>query len=165
MTSEASVRAVSRRARALFRSGIAQSDELERLGKVREPIPILDPDGTINSWFVAVQVRDKLAGFMQLTPDLALKRYASFWRGEQDFVNCPDARSWIDRSWIQERARAIAKPSEHLGDPSLAYHKHPTRIAWRIIATDERDKTSVIYVTGDSAFRDHDSDEQMTLGR
>jgi hypothetical protein len=165
MASEVSVRAVSKRARALFRNGIAQSDDVQRLGKIREPIPILEPDGTINSWFVPVQVRDKLAGFMQLTPDLVLKRYASFWRGEQDFANCPDARSWIDRSWIQERARTIAKPSEHLNEPALAYHKHPTRIAWRIIATDQGDKTSVIYVTGDSAFRDDDGDQQMTLGR
>lgn len=164
MADDESVRAVLKRARALFHSGIAECDDVEKLSEIQEPIPILDPDGAINSWFVAVQVGDKLAGFMQLTPDLTLRRYASFWRGEQGFENCPSARSWLDSSWIRERAQRIAKPSERLGEPFLTYHKSPTRIAWGIIAADEGDKTSVIYVAGNSAFRGDEGNEQMTLG-
>jgi hypothetical protein len=138
---------------------------VERLGKILEPIPIVEPNRTINSWFVAVQVRDRLVGYMQLTPDLTLRRYASFWRGERDFENCPDSGSWLDLSRIRETAGAIAKPSESLGEPFLTYHRHPTRIAWGIEAKDERDKKSIIFVAGDFAFRGDENNGQITLGQ
>ncbi len=153
MTSGANVKAVSQQARALFAEGVAQSREVQRNGKVGDPIRIVDPDGGLNSWFVAVQVRDKLAGYMQLSPDLVLMRYASFWRGEEGFKRCPDARSWLDPSYIRERAGMIARPAENLGEPYLTYDKSPTRIAWAVETTDGEGEESVILVAGESAFR------------
>lgn len=153
MNSGANVNAVRKRARTLFANGVAQSREVQTIGKISVPIRIVDPDGTLNSWFVAVQVRDKLAGYLQLSPDLVLMRYASFWRGEEGFKSCPDARSWLDPFYIRERAQTVARPAEHLGEPYLTYDKSPTRIAWGVKTTDEEGEESVILVAGESAFR------------
>jgi hypothetical protein len=153
MCNEEELLAVAKTARTLFRSGIAESPELERLGQVVDPIPIRESDGAINSWFVAIQIRDKLAGYLQLTRDLVLMRYASFWRGESGFKSCPDSASWLDSSRIMEKARRIARPSESLGEPYLSYDKNPSRIAWAVTTRDTGDVEDIIFVVGDPAFR------------
>jgi hypothetical protein len=107
---------------------------------VGEPIPIVGPDGELDSWFVPlITDNDVLLGFLQLEPDLTLHRYSAFGRPAV-------ASTWLDRASIRARARAAASSGDALGEPVLTYRDNRDRLSWRVPI---ENRPAVIYVAGD----------------
>lgn len=152
MTNEAARKNVRKKAQGFFDSGITQNEFVQKGGKIENPIPILDPDGKLNSWFVGVVMQSKLVGFMQLSQDLVLMRYSTFQRHPLSIDQCPDVRTWLDRGYILERARTAVAQSDTLEHPFLTYDRSPSRIAWAVRTTDRRGQKKLIFVAGDYVY-------------
>ena len=156
--------AVHESAVRLFESGIAHDALIQKLGKIGPAIAIVSPDGELDSWFVAITVGEKLAGFLQLDRSLRLLRYSTYQRRPGSVDDCPLASTWLDITAISERARTKADPHDRLSTPVLSYDANPSRIAWLVKATapDRRPKT--IFIAGEFAYigRAADTDETST---
>ena len=129
-------------ARALIRGAV--DDPAARAAEPAAALPVAAPGGgALDSWFVPLADAGRLAGFLQLDPDLGLRRFSSFARP-------PDAASWIDTDAISPRARAAAGPEPQLGEPVLTYDAHPDRIAWAVPIADGSGRA--VFVAGDHAW-------------
>lgn len=153
MTKETAISRVRKKAKGLFDAGIAQSEVVQKNGKITDPIPILNQDGTVNSWFVGIVALGKLAGYMQLSPDLVLMGYSTFQRNPLNLDSCPDAKTWLDKDYIMDRARTTITESDELEQPFLTYDENPTRIAWAVTATNKQGRKKTILVAGDYVFQ------------
>jgi hypothetical protein len=106
---------------------------------LEQPIPVLDPAGEVDSWFVALTMGEGILGFLQLERDLTLHRYSAFDRP-------PPASAWLDAGAIEERAQAAAAEGDELGEPVLTYRGNRDRLTWRVPI---RNRPGAIYVAGD----------------
>ena len=140
------------RAKTLVHGGVFGGLSPGPPSRLFEPIPVQDPDGSLNSWFVPVVVGEKLLGFLQFTKDLTLLRSSTFQREVGSMDDCPDAADWIDMATIQSRVREEASPGEVLGDPVLSYDKHPSRLAWAVTATSPSGEIRTFMVAGRYVF-------------
>jgi hypothetical protein len=111
----------------------------DQAATLEEPIPVVDPDGDLDSWFVALTKDNELLGFLQLEPELTLHRYS-------EFEHPQPASAWLDPDAIRERAQAAAAEGDELGEPVLTYRGNRDRLAWRVPS---RNRPSAIYVMGD----------------
>jgi hypothetical protein len=136
--SDESVRAA---AEALRRTVV--TDPAAAAATLEQPIPVLGPDGELDSWFVALTTAEGILGFFQLEPDLTLHRYSAFE------VPQP-ASAWLDKGAIVARAQAAAAEGDELGEPVLTYRQNRDRLAWRVPI---RNRPSAIYVAGDFVER------------
>jgi hypothetical protein len=156
---------VHKKAISLFKYGIAQSPLVQDSGKTEKPIPIYGPDHEIVSWFVGITVKDRLAGFMQFNADLRLLRYSTFQRHASTLKDCPKKETWLDPTYIAERARTKASPEDELSPPFLTYDHHLSRIVWAVEAKDRRGQSKRILVAGDFVYLADQSEtpEDFTL--
>jgi hypothetical protein len=116
------------------------TDPLAEAATLERPIAVIDPDGELDSWFVALTTDEGLlVGFLQLEPDLTFHRYSAFERP-------PPASAWLDPDAIQARAQAAASEGDELGEPVLTYRGNRDRLTWRVPI---RNGPSAIYVAGD----------------
>lgn len=143
---------VSERAAAIFASGLAGDQLVRERGGIGQPIPVHGSAGDLHSWFVPVTVGEKLAGFLQLLPDLALMRYSSFQRRESSLEGCPEAALWIDPERIRTTARSAAGPEDELGEPVLTFDGAPDRLAWAVPASTAAGEQRRIFVAGEAAW-------------
>jgi hypothetical protein len=111
----------------------------DQAAALEEPIPVVDPDGDLDSWFVALTKDNELLGFLQLEPELTLHRYSAFEHPQP-------ASAWLDPDAIRKRAQAAAAEGDELGEPVLTYRGNRDRLAWRVPS---RNRPSAIYVMGD----------------
>ena len=144
--------AVLKKVQLIFNSGIGQSSLVNKSGKIQNPIPINNLDGTLNSWFVAVVIKSKIVGFMQLSQDLALLRYSSFQRNPLIIDDCPEAQTWLNKNYIFERAKEKSSPTDKLEPPFLSYDKSPERITWIVRVTNSIGRKKLIFVAGDYVY-------------
>jgi hypothetical protein len=128
---------VSAAAEALWRKVI--TDPAAKAATLEPPVPVIDPGGELDSWFIALTTDEGLLGFFQLEPDLALHRYSAFERPQP-------ASAWLDRDAIVAHAHAAAAEGDELGEPVLTYRGSRDRLAWRVPI---RNRPSAIYVVGD----------------
>lgn len=143
---------VHERAELLVTSGLAGDRFLRDKGQIGQPIEVQGPGGARHSWFVPVTVGERLAGFLQLLPDLAFLRYSSFQRREGELEGCPEARLWLDREAIRATAREEACAEEELGEPVLSFDGSPERIAWAVPARAPGGEERTIFVAGATAW-------------
>ncbi len=143
---------IYRRALTLFRDGIAESALVDQNGEVAKPIPVHDPGGAIESWFVGIVIEDKLAGYLRFGSDLALLGYSSFQRRPDSIDGCPQAPGWLDPAAVLAAAREFAKPGNPVGQPMLGYDRYPARLAWRVDVADEDGSRKLLMLAGAHAY-------------
>ena len=143
---------VRRKAQRLLAAG-PYGDELVYLsGVVAQPVPVLDAQGQLHSWFVPVTVGDKLASFMELLPDLSLARYSSFQHTPRTLTGCPDAALWLDKQAIRHRVRARLRPGEQVGVAVLTFDDTPQHLAWAVTVTNHAGGSRTIFVRGEEIY-------------
>ena len=140
------------RAELLLTSGLAGDPWIRERGELGAAIPVRQPTGDLHSWFVPVTVGERLAGFLQLLPDLTFLRYSSFQRREGELTGCPEAALWLDPETVGATARRVASEGEELGDPVLTFDGSPERLAWAVTATAPGGGERTILVAGDAAW-------------
>jgi len=145
-------RAVRERAGRLLAPGGPAAGLLPRGGRVRTPIPVREPGGRLHSWFVPLTAGGRLAGFLQLLPDLTMARASSFLRRPGHLEDCPDAGPWIDAAVVAARAAAHLRRGERAGRPYLTYDRHPSRLAWAVPVSGPRGTRRTIFVVGDHVY-------------
>jgi hypothetical protein len=106
---------------------------------IESPIPVVGPDGALDSWFVGFTTDERLLGFLQLEPDLTLHRYSAFERP-------PPASVWLDPDAVRAHARAAVSSEDELGDPVLTYRDSRDRLTWSVPI---RNRPQTVYVAGD----------------
>lgn len=146
------LREVRQRSKDLFEAGVVQNAFVQKNGRLQTPVPVRDPDGGTNSWFIGIVTKNKLVGFIQLHSDLTFMRYSTFQRHPPSIEDCPDTRTWLDPDYILKRARAKAKPSDKLEHPFLTYDRNPSRIVWAVEAKDKQGLRKRIFVAGDYVY-------------
>lgn len=143
---------VHARARRLFADGVAGDPLVTARARVAPPVAVLGTGGTVEYWFVAVTVDERVAGFMQFEVDGSLMRYSSFQRRGGSIEGCPDAASWLDPATIQARAAAHLAAGERPGTPYLTYDRHPTRLAWAVPVLGGPGQARTLMVTGEYVY-------------
>jgi hypothetical protein len=143
---------------ALFFAQSTASELVQNSGELQEPLPVNYPNGKLHSWFVGVTVNCKLAGFLQLLPDLSPLRYSTFQRRPDSLEGCPDSADWLDRARIQSRAAGALGSGESLGEPYLTFDQHPSRLVWAVPVESERDGKREILVAGDFVYERSEGD-------
>lgn len=143
---------VIERARSLMSSGLFGDALVRRSGRIEEPRPVLSPDGRLHSWFVAVTVGERLAGFLELMPDLTPMRYSSLQRKAESLEGCPEAASWLNPEIVRASAASHARPGERAGDPYLTYDRSPSRLVWAIRMENPRGGIRVLYAAGSDVY-------------
>ncbi|MHA2142899.1 MAG: hypothetical protein ACXADD_15545 [Candidatus Thorarchaeota archaeon] len=147
---------VHEEAKRLFESGITQDPLVDSKGAVIPPIPILDLNQELDSWFVAITADGRIAGFMQFNKELVLMRYSTFQRKASSLEGCPETASWLDQASILQTARTVVTDGELIEEPFLSYDKHPTRIAWAVSFRDRQGKFRTVFVAGSFAYERRD---------
>lgn len=99
---------------------------------VGSPLPVYDPTGTINSWFVPITAAKLLIGFVQLDRGLRFQRFSTFARREGSLDGVPEAASWLDPERIRNIAMLEVGPDADVGRPALTYDGSPMRLAWAV---------------------------------
>jgi hypothetical protein len=140
------------RAAQLWPGAMAEDELVEREGRLSEPLPVTKPDGSLESWFVGVTVGDKLAGFLQLLPDLTFVRYSSFQRQPGTVEGCPEAADWLDPGRISRRAASRLRSDESAGRPRLTYDATPSRVVWAVPVESRDGSRRELLVAGDFVY-------------
>ena len=136
----------------LFASGAVGDAQLRATARVGLALPVLTPDGTLNSWFVPLTVGEILAAFMQILPDGTLMRFSSFQRRAGDLEGCPASADWLDTARIAQRAQAERRAHERAGEPFLTFDRNPDRLVWSVPFTDAGGVTRHVHVVGTSVY-------------
>jgi len=105
------------------------------------PIPILDPSGGFDSWFVPIVAGDVLPAYLRLSAELGLVSCSRFGRPQ-------DCKAWLDPLAITKRALEHAGTSHALAPPVLSFDSVPARIAWRVVLA-----SGTIFVAGETVYR------------
>jgi len=121
-------------------------------GELFGPIPVLGPDGALNSWLVSITVGDRLVAWLQLLPDLELLRYSTFMRHPRAIDDCPEKDDWLNVETIKRRARSYAQSEERLGEPWMTYDGNPSRVVWVLEATRADGRSRALMVAGENVF-------------
>lgn len=116
-----------------------------------EPLPVLDGDGRLSSWFVPLVDGDRLVGFVELLPDLTHRRTSWFPRRPDSRDGCPPWAWWLDPSSVLEHARAEIRSEETAADPYLSFDGVPDRLAWAVPVQGPHGGR-IVFVAGDSAW-------------
>jgi hypothetical protein len=152
---------IQNRARELLRTGMPGGFPVRKSGRVKQPIPVLESDGELHSWFVPVTVGDLLAGFFEFQTDLTFMRYSSFQRQEDSLEGCPAAESWTDVKAIQRLAATNARPGEKAGEPFLTYDRSPSRLVWAVALESPDGTTRTVHVAGSWVWKAPATDARM----
>ena len=134
-------------ARALVAATV--DDPLARSADLGAPLRGAAPAGGLDSWCVPLTESDRLVGFLQLGPDLVMRRHASFLRRPGSLEGAPPAASWLEPERIRARARELVGEDVRLGEPVLTYDANPDRIAW---AVPVESSPRAVFVAGDYAW-------------
>jgi hypothetical protein len=143
---------VIEQARSLINSGLFGDALVRRSGRIEEPRAVLSPGGGLHSWFVAVTVGKRLAGFLELKPDLTPMRYSSFQRKAESIDGCPEAASRLDPESVRGAAALHARPDERAGDPYLTYDRSPSRLVWAVRLENPRGEARILFVAGSEVY-------------
>jgi hypothetical protein len=138
--------AAERRAREYLEHGELAGVRLPVGAKVGHAIPVLDERRSMNSWFVPLLVGESIPAFLQLEPDLSLRRSTQFARAV-------DARDWLQSEHVRQRAQPLMHSAWRVAEPYLSFDGSPDRIAWRVEATTPAGERRVVYVAGTFAYR------------
>lgn len=142
---------ISKKAESLLRSAFFTDKFISQQGKIHPPIPVLNSDESINSWFVAIVMDQLLAGFFQFSNELEVMRYSSFQRQAGSLDGCPKAYIWLDKERMMDRAKKEMKNNEEVSEPYLTYDSNPFRIVWAVSAISSHNKRR-IYVAGNYVY-------------
>jgi hypothetical protein len=140
------------KAAELFSKGIVQSLLVQREGRLAGPIPVHEPEGDISSWFIGVQVGDRLAGFIHLDRRLELLRYSTFQRHPGSLEGCPSARSWIDPQYVLELAMTQIPRGMKAAEPYMTYDQDLSRLTWAVPWTDMTGLVHTVFVAGEFVY-------------
>lgn len=143
---------VFQKASEIFKDKRTEDLLINEKGKIGEPLPVIDPSGEVDSWFVPVTAGDKIIGFMQFDNKIKFLRYASFQRVPGSLQGCPRAALWLDTAEITAQAKKMTTPEETLSLPVLSYDNHRTRIVWALTAADKAGNKRTIYVAGSYVY-------------
>lgn len=146
MTTSTGGDALADDARTLLHQGTLTGAWLRRRGTVATPVPVVDPEGRLESWFVPVVAGEVLAGYFRVAA--GEWSWHAFMRHDDSLTGCPPASLWLDPNAIRERAGALAAPDEAVGAPSLSWDGFPDRLAWAVPLTSPDGATRVILVAG-----------------
>ena len=152
MSDDSGADAILKFSQSLLRSRRIGGSLVVSSGRLGAPLAVRSPDGTLHSWFVPVAVKDRLAGFLQVLPDLTLMRYAAFQRREDSLEGCPAAASWTDVAAIRRVAREQARSGETVGVPVLTYDREPSRLAWSVPLTSPGKGSRTLLVAGEQVW-------------
>lgn len=141
---------------ALIREGFA-GPEIDASAHVGEPLAVMHPNGAQHSWFVPLEVGERLVGFAQLLTSLVPLRFSSFQRRPHDYEHCPDLADWTDIRRIAARAASLARPGERLSTPMFTYDGNPDRLAWKVEAKSSSGATRMLFVAGTSVYEERGS--------
>jgi hypothetical protein len=136
----------------LLAAGAPAGEVLPHGGRVRSPIPVRDPNGDTHSWFVPLTHGGRLAGFLQLLPDMTFLRASTFQRTAGSLAGCPAADAWLDETTIAARASTRLRRGERAGRPYLTYDRNPTRLVWAVPVTGTGGRERTVFVAGDDVF-------------
>ena len=153
MNKEITEKEVFQHTQGLFRQAVLRDAQALGKAKLARPLPVYTPQGKIQSWFVAVTVEDRIAGFFQLSPTLILLRYASFQRRPGSTAGCPPSDTWLSPKQIMAQAAKLLQPGETMEPPLLTYDKNPDRLAWAVNVRAPDGATRVIFVAGEYAYQ------------
>ena len=153
MNKEITEDVVFQHAQGLFRQEVLRDSQALGKAKLARPLPVYTPQGKIQSWFVAVTVEDRIAGFFQLSPSLILLRYASFQRRPGSTAGCPPSDTWLNPQQIMAQAAKLLQPGETMEPPHLTYDQNPDRLAWAVNVRAPDGSTRVIFVAGEYAYQ------------
>lgn len=120
--------------------------------RVGTPLPVMHPEGGQHSWFVPLEVGNKLAGFAQMLMTLEPLRFSGFQRVSGNLDECPDTADWTAPDRILSRAATLAKPDERLSAPVLTYELDPSRLVWRIKACLPSGSSRSLFVAGTAVY-------------
>jgi len=141
---------IRKRVEQLLAAGfLGQRSSALRIGS---PIPIVDSNDRLHSWFVPLEIGSKLAGFAQLLPSLVPLRFSSFQRNPSDFDSCPDLSDWTDVATIRAHAATLAHAGEELSQPVLSYDQNPSRVAWRVLTKSASGTSRPLFVAGTAVY-------------
>ena len=154
MTPEPDVATARRRAQELVEGGEVSGVGLRTRGQLGDPIRIVTPAGALHGWFVPLTMADVLTGFLELTPDLEVRRASTFQRREDSLAGCPSAASWLVPDTIRQRAEAKLRPSEKALAPQLSYDRTPARIAWAVPVISASGHERTVFVAGDVVWEE-----------
>lgn len=116
--------------------------------RVLDAVPIVDPAGRHERWFVPVVVGAALLGFVVLDRELVVHRWSTFQRQPGSLDGCPEVATWLDAERIVGTASTVAGAARPEGPPALGYDGAPDRIAWRVPLDDGR----TAWVAGPAAW-------------
>lgn len=142
-------------ARALLARGLVGDEHLRSAARLGEPIPIVNAEGELHSWFVPVLLGKRMAGFMQLTTSLAFLRYAGW-------PEPSDPALWLDAEAVTLRARDLLGPDAELSAPYLSFDVSPERVAWRVDAKTSQGERKTIFVAGKYSYEDRPNGHEGT---
>lgn len=147
-----------RTARRLLAQGDAGDGPLRQRGSVRQPVPVVDPAGALDSWFVPVTVGDRLAGYFRFTAAGEYSSFSAFPRRGARFDDCPLAADWLDAGRIAARAEPLRRRDETAAPPVLSYDRTPERLAWAVQLTRPDGSARIVCVAGTSVFMPRQDD-------
>jgi hypothetical protein len=143
---------LAKQAEHLLVSGKFGGDTAVRNGRVGDPIPVLNPNGTRHAWFIPVTIGERIAGFFLFSPDATLLSYSSFQRHEGELDTCPLSAAWTDKKAILQVAGKRMLDDERVRDIYLGYEGSPSRLAWAIETELPGGRTRTLYVAGNSVW-------------
>lgn len=114
---------------------------------LRDPVAVRDSRGAIVSWFVPIVSGERLTGFVELLPDLSLRRTSRFAAAA-----APLAAAWLDAETVRERAATILGEDETAGEPYLSFDGALDRLAWAVPMRGAG-RSGMVFVAGDAVWR------------
>ena len=152
MSKDREANRVLKRAQELLRSGMNGGLTIRKSARVEQPIPVLEPNRSLHSWFAPVTVGELLVGFFQFQPDLTLMRYSSFQRHEDSLEGCPAAELWIDPKSIRCRIDEKVHQDEKIRELFFTYDRTPSRLAWAVVLDAHDGTIRTLHVAGNAVW-------------
>ena len=146
------------RAKELLLSGMSGDLTISKSCRVEVPIPVLDPNRSLHSWFVPVTVGQVLAGFFEFQPDQTLIRYSSFQSHQGSLEGCPKAELWTDPKTIKRQIKTQMHPDDKIRELFLTYDRVPARLAWAIVLETPDETTRILYIAGSVVWEANEPD-------
>jgi hypothetical protein len=130
---------------------------IDPAANILRAVPIQSPNGQQAGWFVALVAGDEVAGFVQLGPDLAFRRSATFGLRQS-------AADWLDLGHVVDQAAKSMRTGEQPGQPYLSYDVSPDRLGWVVPVQDANGNSRRLMVASGSVFELTVGDEGVSRG-
>jgi hypothetical protein len=140
-------------AKTLLASDTFGDTLLRKKALVLSPLPVMIPGGGLHSWWVPLQVKDRLVAFFQFQSDGTLMRFSAFQRQGKSFDACPALADWHDPDRIKSIALELIDLPANAQEPYLSYDGSPERLVWVVEITPEEAAPVKVYVAGNYAYR------------